>query len=161
MKLASLAVFLAGYLASQLAQPRSVLLPWQALGALKSPQGAVLYSLEPLKWTPSGEGTLHGFTILGHTTLDAKQARRAADEFWNANKQWDGNGSDCFEPRHALRIIFGGHTYDFLLCFHCHELDVYRDDRKFTEVGASGSPQALNELLQECHLPVSHSDDGK
>jgi len=161
MKFAVLAVFLVGTSASSTPALRQAVLPDEALRVLQAPHAAILYSLEPLKFTPIGNGTLHGFTILGRTTLDAEQARHAADAFVEANKRWDGNGSDCFEPRHAMRISFGGHTYDFLLCFHCHELDVYEDDHFLSAVGASGSPKFLNTMLTAAHVPVSRSDVGE
>lgn len=33
----------------------------------------------------------------------------------------------CFDPRHGVRAVHGGHTVDLVICFECLSLKVYRD----------------------------------
>jgi hypothetical protein len=134
-------------------------LPEEALQVLRAPSNAVLYSLEPtLGQTQMGDVAFHDFKVLGQTNLDLKQAQLAANVFQQVVKNWDGRMARCFNPRHALRILSGDHTYDFLLCYSCHQLYVYKDDKLLIALGATGSPQFLNELLSAAQVPLSHSD---
>lgn len=138
-------------------QAKSNNLPAEALRALHSHDRVVLYSLEP--WSdPDDPGSrLQGFEILGQATLTSSQAASATAAFESAIAKPDGIVASCFDPRHALRILTGGHTYDFLLCYSCRQLQVYRDDKWFGEANAVGSPKSLNELLTTLNLPLSHS----
>lgn len=63
-----------------------------------------------------------------------------------------------FEPRHALRISSGGHAYDFLFCYECHELDVYKDDKLLDNYGATGSPKFLNNMLTKANVSVARPE---
>jgi hypothetical protein len=118
---------------------------------------AVLFSLEP-QTPPNAPGTrLHNFEILGQTTLDPVETHVAASEFESATNKSSADFYQCFDPRHALRIVSNGHTYDFLLCYSCHSLEVYQDDKMVTGANAEGSPVLLNELLRKHHIPLSNS----
>jgi hypothetical protein len=122
---------------------------------LNSSQGAVLYSLEPDHLREDKSGYFHTIQILGQTKLDAKGAHIAADSFQKAVKDWNGSSADCFNPRHGLRLFSENHTYDFVLCYECQELLVYKDDENIASLGAGGSPTVLDNLLRVAHIPVS------
>lgn len=133
-------------------------LPGEATQALHSNGRAVLYSLEP--WGRSAEkeiARLHDYEILGQADLSAAQRSIAVRAFDAAIAGWDGAIAACFDPRHALRIQFDGRTYDFLLCYSCQQMQVFRDGKPFADVGAAGSPDVLNDLLKSLRLPLSHS----
>jgi hypothetical protein len=134
-------------------------LPPEFQHILDSATNVALYSLEPLSTRTGSVGRLDGFEILGWASLDRDQAKHAAGIFAKAVADWDGLNADCFDPRHALHIVDQGRAYDFLLCYACEQLVIYRDGQEVAQVGASGSPTALNNLLRELHLPVSHSGD--
>ncbi len=76
----------------------------EAAKVLRSPNGAILYSIEPAEQPKPGDKTLQGFKVLGQANLDSKQARLAANAFQKAVTDWDDVMFECFEPRHALRI---------------------------------------------------------
>jgi len=133
-------------------------LPAEAEQALRAPGKVVLYSLEPWERPAKGDKTLHYFKVLGRTELDRQQGATAIAEFKSAVAGWDGMRAACFDPRHALRVTAKAHTYDFLLCYACHLLSVYRDNKLLATVGAAGSPQALNELLSAARIPISKTD---
>jgi hypothetical protein len=120
-----------------------------------------LFSLEPEDRPHSTSGTLQGFKILGKANLTRSQAQLAANAFLKAAKDWDGMSADCFNPRVALRILSQGHTFDFLLCYECQELDVYEDGKIMVSLGASGSPKILNSILAAAHVPLSKSGPAK
>ena len=132
-------------------------LPAEAVQALHSKGHAILYSLEPWSDSNAKVPRFHGYQILGQSELTAAQEATAVASFDKAIAGFDGNMALCFDPRHAIRIRSDGHDFDFLLCYACHQLAVFRDDAKLAEIGASGAPQALNALLTSLHVPLSHS----
>lgn len=137
-------------------------LPADAAEALRSGSAVVIYSLEP--YEPEGEeGTgsdrLHGFQVLGRAALDSTNTRKAVAEFETAIADWDGAVAMCFDPRHALRTESGGHTFDFLLCYDCNELAVYRDGAQVASIGIAGSPRVLDEMMAGLGLALSKTGD--
>lgn len=132
-------------------------LPAEATQALHSNGNAIIYSLEP--WEKPGKQVtrLQRYEILGQSDLTDAQRSIAVGAFDSAIAGWDGNVAMCFDPRHALRIQFKGHAYDFLLCYSCHQIEVFRDGKPFGGAGAAGSPKVLNDLMTSLQLPLSHS----
>jgi hypothetical protein len=133
-------------------------LPDDVTQALRAQDKVVLYSLEPCGAITARDEKLHDFKILGHTELAPKQAVIATGEFETAVSGWDGSLAYCFDPRHAIRVTSGNHTYDLLLCYRCHQLYLYKDDKFVVGLGATGSPKILNELLRAARVPLSASD---
>lgn len=132
-------------------------LPREVSRALKAQTTAVLYSLEPAE-RGEKEGFLHGFQILGETRLTGGALSSAVKEFERAVADWGGAMAACFEPRHALRVVDGTHTYDLVLCYECDQLYVYRDGKHLVSLGASGSPSVLNGLLAAAGVEVAKDD---
>ncbi len=155
MKFLAFLLLLIGIISTQAATVSANNLSEEAARALRSPNSAILYSIEPSEQPKPGDKVLHGFKVLGQANLDPKRAQLAANAFQKAVKDWDEVMYECFEPRHALRISAGGHTYDFLLCYQCHELDVYKDDKLLDNFGAAGSPKFLNGMLTEAHVSLA------
>jgi hypothetical protein len=134
-------------------------LPPEAEQALRAPGKVTLYSLEPWDIPLPGAHALRNRTILGQIELDGERRATVIAEFKSAVANWDGMIAMCFDPRHALRVKAKAHTYDFLLCYECHQLYVYRDDKLLARLGAAGSPKALNELLSAAKVPLSRSGE--
>jgi len=132
-------------------------LPAEAQQSLHSGGHAVLYSLEPWGDPEKKVARFHGFEILGQSELSPAQESSAVAAFDAAIAGFDGAIASCFDPRVAIRIQANGHTYDFLLCYSCHQLEMYRDNKSLPGIGAAGSPKALNELLTSLRVPLSHS----
>jgi hypothetical protein len=132
-------------------------MPLDAAEALHSDGQAMLYSLEPFKSMAKGRIRLHGWPVLGNAQLDAKQRISAVQAFDVAIAGGEGLIGACFEPRHALRVRWHGHDYDYLLCYSCAHIEVYRDGRDAAALGAIGSAERLNGLLARLNLPLSRS----
>jgi hypothetical protein len=130
-------------------------IPPSAARALSTPADVILYSLEPAAEFDASESQLHNFKILGQAGLDQKQTATAIAEFKKAISNWDGIVAACFDPRHAIRLAANGHIYDFVLCYECHQLYVYEDDKLLKGMGATGSPDILNGLLTSLSLPLA------
>ncbi|MFT3807095.1 hypothetical protein [Arenimonas sp.] len=132
-------------------------LPAQVAAVLRTATVVQIYSLEPVPMPnrPSSGERWYGYEVLGKTMLDADSSKLAIEAFEKAVANWDGMIAGCFDPRHALRIEAEGHTWDFLLCYDCHQLEVFRDGKHLDGVGAAGSPEALNELMLAKGLVLS------
>ena len=97
--------------------------------------------------------------MLGEATLTTPQSAVAIEAFRSAISSWKDTGSypACFAPRHALRITSKGHKYDLLLCYECSGLEIFRDGEAIPSVslGASGTPEVLDTLMTQEHIPIS------
>jgi len=150
-------IFLVALLAFGVARGAPNVLPAPLGQVLDSASSVVLYSLEPIMQQPGMRDQLDGFDILGKVNLDREETKICVATFEKAIADSNGQAMDCFDPRHALRVFSDGHNYDFLLCYACDHLAVYRDGRDVGGVSVAGSPGALNHLLKKHHLPISHS----
>jgi hypothetical protein len=122
---------------------------------LYSLSGMIEYSLNPASSQDDSDKKLYGWRILGKVELDNAEAKKAAGAFQDAVAGWDGLRARCFEPRHAIRLNSNGHTYDYLLCYTCSQMAVYEDGKPISGVGAMGSPDVLNSLLTDAHVPLA------
>lgn len=134
--------------------PENVL-PRNTVAALAAPDEVIIYSLEPEGERDASDPQLHYFKILGQASLDQAQTATAIGAFKKAIADWDGIIAMCFDPRQAIRVTSNGHTYDFLLCYECHQLYVYEDDKLLKSLGVTGSPDVLNGLLTSLRLPLA------
>ena len=73
--------------------------------------------------------------------------------------RWDETMAACFDPRHALHVTSRGHKFEFLLCYACHQMAVYRDGKRIGTLGIAGSAKPMNALLAAAKLPISKSYD--
>jgi len=132
-------------------------LPAEASQALHSSGHAAIYSLEPWQDPDKKVARFQGYEILGKSDLSDAQKSVAVGAFDSAIAGWDGAVAMCFDPRHALRTQFKGHVYDFLLCYSCQQMQVFRDGELIGGAGVAGSPDVLNHLMTSLQLPLSHS----
>jgi hypothetical protein len=62
----------------------------------------------------------------------------------------------CFEPHHGVRARRNGKTFDYVLCFHCGNVDEFVDDRWVTEETMSWSAQGIiDKHLKAAGVPQS------
>lgn len=140
------------------AAPDENKLPQDAANALHSSKKVILYSLEPSATPAKNDNKLEGFKVLGQIILTDKQAATAITAFESAILKNRRNAIIfCFDPRHAIRVDFNGHAYDFLLCYACGYLYVYCDGKTIADLDAGGSPEVLNVLLKAAKIPLSKS----
>jgi hypothetical protein len=159
----SLFVILIAGISTCLAQSE-IELQQEAANALASATSVTLYSLEPnLHIEPGSKQErmekLQGYLILGKVGLVNSAAKRATKAFQDAVRGWGASVGACFAPHHALSLVSGGHTYDFLLCYQCHGMALVKDGKYLASFGAYGSPKALNRLLTANRVPLSSEYD--
>lgn len=128
--------------------------------ALETASSVTLYELEPTaeRWS---EPSFHSWRVLGKAELEGSRAADAVAEFHKAINNPGSFRSGCIEPREALRISAGAHTYDLLLCFSCAKLLVLEGDTTLADLTAIGSRKVLERLLAAEGVPISHSDEKK
>ncbi|HTT98582.1 MAG TPA: hypothetical protein VMF58_11075 [Rhizomicrobium sp.] len=133
-------------------------LPAEFAQALSAPERMEIYSLEPTVIETNAAASFYGHKVLGHAPVAGDDMRTAAAEFSNAVKQWNGALGGCFEPRQALSIQYKTHRYDFVICFTCQVMLLYRDQKPGDEIGVTGSPDTLKALLIKLGVKPSNSD---
>jgi hypothetical protein len=123
--------------------------------ALASPNKITLYSLTPAGNDWKGTNSFHGYRVLGKVMLEGEEAFQVANEFKQAVFRADGSMASCFNPRHGLQVADKTHTFDFVLCYECRQMEVYENNKKIADLGAKGSPSLLNEILIKKNVPLS------
>ena len=62
-------------------------------------------------------------------------------------EHWDGAFAACFNPRHGIRVKAKDAVFDFVICFECNSVAVFRNEKRTGSFGITGQPGALNRLL--------------
>jgi hypothetical protein len=134
-------------------------LPGEAKTILLNTEQLELYSLEPLEQAAKGEPTLHGWKILGKTTLTGESQIQGILEALNKGlEDSDKAGVKCFDPRHAMRGSWQGKTVELLICFECCWVYVYLDENEneTAQVEISRAPEGnFNRFLIDAGLPLA------
>lgn len=70
----------------------------------------------------------HGYPVLGRAELTELRDRDAVLFMIEGGiEDSDGRVADCFKPRHGLSITKNGVTTDLVICFECHQIEVFED----------------------------------
>lgn len=110
-------------------KPASVSQPTSA------PDELVLYAIDGLVNPPEGfvsdEKHFRGYTILGKvdvTDLNARQNIVKAIE--DGINESDGVVAACFWPRHGVHVVTNGKAVDYVICYECLQMYIFRDDER-------------------------------
>jgi TPR repeat protein len=153
-----LAVVILAVIASCGVAPKSARLPEEVLKAIDSPSSLTLFSLQPWGGPDLPEWDFHGHHQNGHAVLEPTQAKQAVAALKDAvSRGTSGVVSMCLvNPRHALRAVSGGNTYDILICYECGQLELYKNDQPLPFAGSiAGNADALNRLLKKAGIPLA------
>jgi hypothetical protein len=134
-------------------------IPESASEALDTADSIVLYSLEPQS-PPSTPGKrLHHFIILGQIELNKDQFLKVISTIRAAIPRWRFGikTSSCFNPRQAIEVTSKGQKFDFMICYECHKLAVYKGSDNLAWLEVSGDPSTLNRILAESGIPLSRT----
>jgi hypothetical protein len=133
------------------------MLPDAARAALTKADQLELYSLDPSKEDDKDKDAFHGYKVLGKTTVKADDARKAlADAVLKGVADSDGAIAKCFDPRHGVRAVYDGKTYDLVICFQCSQIHTYGADNDPVTTGTTGGPEpALDKLLKDAGVPLA------
>lgn len=85
---------------------------------------------------------------LGSVMVDTKADReRIAAELTALTDMPKDTFSMCFLPRHLLRIQTAERIWDLVICFECHRMDLWVDDRPTGSFRIGEGSGVLDELL--------------
>ena len=128
-------------------------LPDAVATALEKAGKLEVYSLDGDKTDKDG---WHGWKQLGKTTVEKEEAAKVATAVKKGVTEGD-KGARCFIPRHGVRAVYDGKTYDLVICFECGWVYVYVDKSdKPTVLMISESPhKALDKILTDAKVPLA------
>ncbi|HEX3358749.1 MAG TPA: hypothetical protein VHS31_17365 [Tepidisphaeraceae bacterium] len=144
--------------------PLSIILwpsvPLSARRALQNADQYELLSLDPSYAEKTDPNTFHRHQILGRILITDPTVRDKLNNALRHGALWPGAGENlCFNPRHGIHIVQGGHTIDFVICFECRQAYGYRDDVSFCKWLTDTSPQAVfDEVLKNAGVPLPKAD---
>jgi hypothetical protein len=119
-----------------------------------------LVSLHP--YMPEGVSSFDQREVLGVVRIsDAKTRQLLLSALDKDVRKWEEEwGSECFDPRHAIRFEHEGKKYSVVICFDCNNIVVYVDGKYQPQLNffTAGSPvtlQVFNALLTAGKVPLA------
>jgi hypothetical protein len=129
-------------------------LPANVKAILDKSESIDLYSLEPEPDKGQKGDELHGWLILGKTTLKDKSRKTVLEAVEKGIGS--GKGAKCFDPRHAIRAKHDGKTVDLLICFACGWVYVYeRGKRTSTLTIDRKTQETLDKVLTDAKVKLA------
>ncbi len=113
---------------------------------------------------PPPELNFHNYEILGQVTVKVTpELQGVITALDHAGQHWEGGVSSCFSPRHGLRVVKNGVTYDLLICYECMRAELFEGGKDAGLIGMTGreapQPDVLNALLDKARvkrMPAPH-----
>jgi hypothetical protein len=128
-------------------------MPLGAWYALNNADRYELLSLHPYLSEPE----YYGHEILGQTVVADVTMRDRLNEALQAGVRGsEGRVKSCFNPRHGIRVTHDGVTTDFVICFECRQVQVWRGNQQIAFFLVSDSPQTVfDEVLKSAGVPLA------
>jgi hypothetical protein len=135
-------------------------LPDVASAAMKSSASFEIFSLDPKRLDKNdsdSSSSLHGFKILGRSTLDSESERMRLISALQFGAKWNlGLASLCFVPRHGIRVIDAdGEPIDLVICFECNLARVYRAGGSESFVIGKSPEKTFDAMLTAGGVPLA------
>ncbi len=120
----------------------------------------ILYSIDGdavLEYGPSADANAFRsiWPVLGQTTIEDPKKRAELMNALHAGLDADGNSADCFIPRHAIRVVEGEQITDYVICFECLQVAIYRGDEQTSEFTTDSPRGVFNQYLRDAGLPLA------
>jgi hypothetical protein len=138
-------------------------IPKAALAALEASEKLELYSLDPKEKSASEPNDFHGWEILGSANVEkAETQKKLIDALKRGVAESDGTVAACFNPRHGIRVVRDGKTFDFVICFECLSAVVFIDDKRTDSFLLTSSPAAtFNHVLKDAKVKLPKPADAE
>jgi hypothetical protein len=132
-------------------------LPRVASNALNEPGQYEVLSLEPSPPSPPSPDLFHGYRILGTTVVGDETTRRRLNDALRGGVRWVlADRPRCFTPRHGVRIVRGLESTDFVICFECAQVQMWRGAQKLADWPTDSSPQVIfDDVLRKASVPLA------
>ena len=82
------------------------------------------------KGVPKAVGEFYGYPVLGSVEITDPAERRKIMAALKDGIARGGSPAACFWPRHGLRAVENGKTFEYVICFACHMFGEYQDGKK-------------------------------
>src|SRR5262249_16713654 len=131
-------------------------IPAEFRKALAKAQTLELYSLDPSTPKEKNDVDFRDWKVLGKTEVkkDALTKLVAALEK-GAAEQDQKIFAGGFRPRQGIRVKTDGKPYDFVVCFECISVMLYKDKQRVKGFQVSGSPAAtFNQVLRDAKVKL-------
>jgi hypothetical protein len=127
--------------------------------ALDSVDELTLLSINPdfsKKTTPE---TFYRYPVLGKIVTTAAQRAEIAKAIQEGLTTSNGLVAGCFEPRHAIRFVSQGQTFDCVICFECQGMHIMHPkvDRDILSINRVPPRKIMNRYLEEAGIPIAPS----
>lgn len=98
----------------------------------------------------------HGAKVLGRTTVKGAAATKLARDVVKGVAEGE-RGARCFLPRHGVRAVHDGKTYDLVICFECGWVHLYEDksDKPRVLMISETPHKALDKILTDAKIPLA------
>jgi hypothetical protein len=117
-----------------------------------------LYSLDPGAPVKKGDTAFHGWKVLGKTEVKKKALAKLVAALKKGAAEADQKVSaGCFRPRHGIRVQLDGKSYDFVVCFECVAVLLYKGNGKKITNGfhVSKTPtDVFNTILKDAKVKL-------
>jgi hypothetical protein len=124
-----------------------------------APDSLVLYSIDgedpdhEVSKYPESVERFHGYPVLGKTEIgDRDQRQEIVESVELGITSFDGYPAKCFWPRHGLRITQADKTIDYVICFECNQVKIFRGDEEEVLTTAASPQTLLNTVLQDANI---------
>jgi hypothetical protein len=116
-----------------------------------------LFSLYPSLLSPPGPDRFDGHVILGSTAVQDRQTQAdLRDALIAGIRSSNGSEAACFNPRHGIRVTAGNVVTDFVICFECKQVEVWRDGKMIAEQPTTALPAAtFDRVLESAHVQLA------
>ncbi len=110
------------------------------------------------------EKDFHDYEILGQVRVTVTPGLKGViTGLDHGGQQWEGAVAGCFSPRHGLRVVKEGVTYDLLICYECMSVALYEGGKEAGQIYMAGpgapKPTVLNAILDKAavkRIPAHH-----
>jgi hypothetical protein len=136
-------------------------MPRVAVRALTNADQYELLSLQPYMGTMTSPDAprFYDHEIIGRTQVIDTAVRAKLNEALQrgVREMTDPNKvRACFNPRHGIRVTRAGITTDFVICFECRQIEVWRGGTVIAAFPTSSSPQPVfDEVLERAGVPLA------
>jgi hypothetical protein len=125
------------------------------LRALEEADQYELYSILPGRERGAPKEEFHEYPVFGKLSINDRAARERLTNGLRAGVV-PGHGMKCFAPRHAIRTVKGATTTDFVICFECKHVYIWRNGEQAGGFTVGKAPEPIfDEMLTEAGIPLA------
>jgi hypothetical protein len=116
-----------------------------------------LYSILPGPDPQVSKAEFHQYPVLGKISVNDQAARERLTNVLKAAAR-AGHGKKCFAPRHGIRVVKGETTTDFVICFECNHVYIWRNGDQAGGFTVGSTPQPVfDEILNAAGIQLAPS----